>query len=584
MAAKIARRKTISKHSKDDLTIEIVNELRKAAASFGKESAVEKMQLLSLFPQKKIKNAKGLIAYHDCLLYLLAYPENKELYKQTLLALEQVREYIRYFFNGKNQHLRTQLTGTGLAYTSINVAFSFDMVKWLADRFGNGIRIFECGADNERIMEVFSLLLPKAELESFKEGSPSFKKIVKKLNGKGDSTDVKWLIDLFDSLSVELTLRDQLYDSLKIYISWTFDEGVPSTTDARALPGNIFYHSHGLIRSVDASRLIHEPVPRPVKISDKEKDHLVTAAKGILCMMLRETDPVTYADVHAVEYFEMGRGITIALYPMVHNRRLPFDSYIGYVAFKNQLPVAYGGGWIFQRRSKIGINIFEPYRGGESLYLFTQILRLYHSRYSVNRFIIEPYQIGKKNIEGLKSGAFWFYYRLGFQSQNNQLQQLAVKEFARIQENRSYRSSIDIMKQLAQSSMELRLSDVLDNDLDVSTVSDIISEHIENNFNGNRKNAIATAIDFAKNFIGLDKIQKLQGTTRQVTENFSLLLSILPALDQWNVKDKAALLSVILEKGEGSEWKYIREFQSHKKLNNGLAKLLQAKAEGQVPA
>ena len=67
------------------------------------------------------------------------------------------------------------------------------------------------------------------------------------------------------------------------------------------------------MRSVDASRLISELVSGPVKISNKEKDHLITAAKGMLCMLLRETDPVTYADVNAVEYFELGRGITIAL-------------------------------------------------------------------------------------------------------------------------------------------------------------------------------------------------------------------------------------------------------------------------------
>ena len=32
----------------------------------------------------------------------------------------------------------------------------------------------------------------------------------------------------------------------------------------------------------------------------------------------------------------------------------------------------------------------------------------------MGRFVVEPSQFGGTNKEGLLSGAFWFYYRLGF--------------------------------------------------------------------------------------------------------------------------------------------------------------------------
>ena len=65
----------------------------------------------------------------------------------------------------------------------------------------------------------------------------------------------------------------------------------------------------------------------------------------------------------------MGRGLTIALYALAPAYRLAFDSYVGFMAFRNGAPLAYGGAWTFPGRSKIGINIFPAQRGGESGWL-----------------------------------------------------------------------------------------------------------------------------------------------------------------------------------------------------------------------
>ena len=71
---------------------------------------------------------------------------------------------------------------------------------------------------------------------------------------------------------------------------------------------------------------------------------------------------------------------------MKPSRRLPFESYIGYLAFKNGLPVAYGGGWIFFRRCKFGINVLDAYRGGEAAFLFAQLMRVYHQHFQCKSF------------------------------------------------------------------------------------------------------------------------------------------------------------------------------------------------------
>jgi hypothetical protein len=69
------------------------------------------------------------------------------------------------------------------------------------------------------------------------------------------------------------------------------------------------------------------------------------------------------------------RGLTIALTGMVPERRHPIDSYMGYIVFKNGLPVAYAGSWILFDSGRIGLNVFPSYRGGESQYIFEQVLK-----------------------------------------------------------------------------------------------------------------------------------------------------------------------------------------------------------------
>jgi hypothetical protein len=75
---------------------------------------------------------------------------------------------------------------------------------------------------------------------------------------------------------------------------------------------------------------------------------------------------------------------------MVPERRHPIDSYIGYIVFKNGLPVAYAGSWILFDSGRIGLNVFPSYRGGESQYIFEQVLKLHQKVYRLRRFSVDP--------------------------------------------------------------------------------------------------------------------------------------------------------------------------------------------------
>ncbi len=177
----------------------------------------------------------------------------------------------------------------------------------------------------------------------------------------------------------------------------------------------------------------------------------------MLAALGRETDAIALACPDGVRYYELERGVAVALYTMRPDRRSPLDSHVGMMVFKNGVPVGYGGGWPFLGACKIGVNVFAPFRGGESALLFGQVLRVYRQCFDVERFVAEPSQFGGTNKEGLQSGAFWFYYRLGFRPLDPRAAQRAEDAWARMRADPGQRTPIGELRRFTGSDIELRL-------------------------------------------------------------------------------------------------------------------------------
>ena len=53
-----------------------------------------------------------------------------------------------------------------------------------------------------------------------------------------------------------------------------------------------------------------------------------------------------------------------------------------------------------------------------------------HHLFGARAFSIDPYQLGHDNREGLLSGAWWFYYKLGFRPYDPEVRRVLRGEFA----------------------------------------------------------------------------------------------------------------------------------------------------------
>ena len=113
------------------------------------------------------------------------------------------------------------------------------------------------------------------------------------------------------------------------------------------------------------------------------------------------------------------------------------------------MPVAYFEGLSIFERLESGFNLYYTFREGETAWLFGRVLRLMRQLLGVTVFSIDPYQAGHENEEGIESGAFWFYRKLGFRPVRPELMKLTLTEEQKIAAHGGYQTPARTLRKLA---------------------------------------------------------------------------------------------------------------------------------------
>ncbi|MBS1773194.1 MAG: hypothetical protein JST82_10050 [Bacteroidetes bacterium] len=537
----------------------ILNSLSVVYNKYSAEDTATKQRLL-LGLEETIKfSTKQLLRYHDYLLFLLAYPDDKSILKLATAELERLTSLI----SGYSDNNKARLSGSGLPYTTTICSYSFELTKWLSESFGKDVDIDSSGADKFAIRETMRLFFPEPEYWQTTQDELSIERRIRLLKGKNNnSNNLVWLLKQLSGVENANLMQEYLFANLKLFVKWQIQKE-NSRSYLRALDAPVYYHDD-LIKKSDAEAIIEKTLPKPRFLSREEQLQLCNAAKASLALLYRETDPVTYANPKEVVYFELERGISIALYGMKTGKRFSMESYVGYMAFKNGLPVAYGGGWMLGGRCKIGVNIYEPYRGGESAYVFSQIIRAYRQYFGMERFVVKPYQYGKGNPEGIKSGAYWFYYKLGFRSVEKEIATIAKNEWDKITSQKGYRTSEKKLKQLTGCNIELSLNDNSKPGYDASNISMAVTNMINERYAGDRQIATSQCVSNIKRVLSLNT--RMNEIQIMHCKQMSLWFSLISDLDNWSTSDKNKLKDLIFLKAGDNERNYILKLKAHKKL------------------
>jgi hypothetical protein len=400
----------------------------------GPAAEAERLRLISAGQRRALGTGRRLARWHDELLYAAAYPDSPAVLAAAdagLLALAT---------SPVPTPIGRDLVNSGIAGTDVEGFFTADILAWMTrvgpDPVMAWDREFAQGAD-----ETLSLLLLPSERDALLVPDLSTRTLWRLAAGP---RPVSWLMARLNAVAPVEEVRDRLLDGLKLAVRWRL--GSASRTLTRFPYRRPFYQAGPLLRQVSLGAELAVPLPRPAASSEQQARTLIDVARATLTARARETDTITWANPEEVELFRLDRGVDVALIGLAPSRRLPVESYFGFVAARNQVPVAYGGGWVFFGRCEIGVNLFPEFRGGESAFLFAQVLRAYRQRFRVAQFLVDPYQFGKDNPEAIQSGAFWFYHRLGFRSTDSGLAATAAAEWTRLQSRSGHATPTSVLR------------------------------------------------------------------------------------------------------------------------------------------
>lgn len=550
----------------------LLRKLQQVRDSFSGEAARHKQELLRPLEHKALPRAEDVLALHEILCFLRAYPDDREVLKQVekMLARFGQRADLR-------RHRRV-LADTGIAGTRIQYAFFWFTARWLAQRWPDCLSIdwseFEA---KDRLEGMLSLLLPYSETPD--ELDLSLRECIEQLKGPRE-TDAAFLIRRFQALRTDSFGREKLYDDLEIPIRLAPGPGTPSRTHARYRGAPVVFQTGPMILKRPVLRRALQQTRLTVRdVSPREGQRLIDLARESMVTRSRDLDVFEYGDKNDVRLVDCGGGLQFACIGAVPERRLMVETVYGFLTLKNGVPTGYVLASALFGSSEVAYNVFETFRGGESAHVYGRVLALVQRLFGADAFAVDPYQLGHNNEEGLKSGAWWFYYKLGFRPHDPEVRRVMNRELARMKKNRRHRSSLATLKELSSESVFYYLGrqrrqrkEVLGR-ISVGNIGLATGRYVAGRFGADREKATRTCAREAARLLGVRSFKSFSAGERLWWKRWSPLVLALPGIERWSGKDKRALVKVIRAKGGRRESDFVRLFDGHRRLRRAVLKL-----------
>jgi len=434
--------------------VKLLDQLDELKNQFTPDTARRVERLLDQLSRKKLNDTDSLVRYHEILLFLRAYPQNAAIVRTVEKELRG--------FSDRVSALEVELSPlqhpevSGIAGTSVIDTFGFYIVRWLSQRHPSEIEIFwEWFESENRLAETWPRFMPLLEEDAFVEANVPYREwlSVARRNRK----ELAWLIDCFDKLPKPEKERAELYDSQQLYVRWA--PAFQASRTGMHLPATkLFYHRGPLIhrRDIDLRKEMDQPITL-VKLSARQGEKALDMAREASTIRYRELYGFTHGDPRHVYHVELGRGVELFLMGLPAEKRLPLRVYHAAMIYKNGVPIGYFEGLSLFERMESGFNLYYTFRDGETAWLYARTLNVMHRFAGVTAFSLDPYQIGHENEEGIESGAFWFYRKLGFRPVSREAMELTLKEEEKLKTRKAYRTPAATLRKLAKSPMIFEL-------------------------------------------------------------------------------------------------------------------------------
>ena len=227
--------------------------------------------------------------------------------------------------------------------------------------------------------------------------------------------------------------REAFYESLALPLVLRPGADTPSRTHARYAPARVHFRASPLSRGRPDLRAELDRPPRSVRaVPRQEGQRLIDLAREAMVTRGRDLDTFAYGDPGDVRLVDDGGGLTWAMIGLIPERRPTLRTAYGYLTLRNGVPIGYAQSDTLWRCVDLAFNTFDTFRGGESAAILARTMAMMRHVFDGRSFTLEPYQLGEGNDEGIASGAWWFYYKLGFRPRNPKIRTLVRAELERM--------------------------------------------------------------------------------------------------------------------------------------------------------
>jgi hypothetical protein len=550
-----------------------LRELETLKYDFGDGSAARKAGLLLILENASLKTAEEVLRLHEAAAFLRAHPDDREVLAivELLLGNFARRADLRRFHR--------QLADSGIAGTALNYSFYSATARRLAARWGRHLHVnWRDSGYQARLEGRLSLLASYAETPGLDEYYLPLKQWVARLKGPGE-TDAQFLLRRLGRLGASDAERDLLYDELELSLTLEPGATTPSRSTAVHPRPRIHFQTGPLRRArPDIRRELARKPPAVRTVGEREGAALIDLARNAMVTRSRDLDAFIHGDPRDVRLIDCGEGLEFAAIGVLPERRLMLESVYGFLTLRNGVPIGYLLTSALFGSSEIAYNVFDTWRGGEAGYVYGRVLAMTRAVFGSRDFTIFPYQLGGDgNSEGIRSGAWWFYQKLGFRPRDPAVLALMEKELLRIARRPSYRSTPRTLKTLAAENMYWyagRPRDDVIGILPLHRVGLAITDYLAGRFGSDRERGEKICAEEAARRCGVRGWGRWPTAERLWWTRWSPLVLLLPGVETWSLAERAGLVKVVRAKGGRRETDFVRQFDGHRPLRRALLKLV----------
>ncbi len=554
----------------------LLRQLERVRDQFGDGAATAKVALLRTLARRSLRTAEQVLRLHETLCFVRAYPDNADVLTraETLLA--------RFHRRGDLRDHADELMDSGIAGTDIYLRFCWETMDWLEQHFPERITIdWEESDPTDQLSVDLPWLLPFAESPGIDELPYSAREWLDLLRSRAE-TDAAFLVRRTRHFVADEFGRAAAYQRLQMMVRLESAPGTPARTRGRLDSTDVHFQTTPFVRGRPD---LHEEIARPPhairRLTGAEGQAIIDLTRGQMIPRHRNLYMFSHADPDDVFLVDCGDGLVFAAMGTKVARRLVLETSYGFLTLKNGVPIGYVLASSLFGSTEVAYNVFETFRGGEAARVFGSVIAMIVQLFGSDVCSVDPYQLGHDNQEGLESGAWWFYYKLGFRPLDPDVKQLVAQELARMQRNPAHRSSLETLHELSAAHMYWFVHDERDDvlgQLPIGFIGERVSRYLGHRFGADREAGLAICAKEAAQRLGV-RLPRSENE-RIAWERWAPIVMLLPGVARWSRADRRSLAAVIRAKGGQRESEYIKRFNAHPRLHKALARLASSPEEG----